>query len=132
MAKKVNPAVTVVVDAAADAAMVIVAAVFYGAAHAGRARADGRARPVAGQAVSWTRRSRAASRATIQASAFARSDTTLQLAWVIGGFVGIAMPLNPRLGLSVAGIVLVAWTVFVLGTLPRKGRATPVVPTTPG
>ena len=37
----------------------------------------------------------------IQASAFARSDTTLQLAWVIGGFVGIAMPLNPQLGLGV-------------------------------
>jgi hypothetical protein len=58
----------------------------------------------------------------IQASAFARSDTTVQLAWVIGGFVGIAMPLIPRLGLGVAGIVLVAWTVFVLGTLPKKGR----------
>ena len=37
----------------------------------------------------------------IQASAFARSDTTLQLAWVIGGFVGIAMPLNPQVGLGV-------------------------------
>ena len=51
-------------------------------------------------------------------------DTTVQLAWVIGGFVGIAMPLNARLGLSVAGIVLVAWTVFVLGTLPRKRGST--------
>ena len=50
----------------------------------------------------------------------------MQLAWVIGGFVGIAMPLIPRLGLAVAGIVLVAWTVFVLGTLPRKGRPTSV------
>ncbi len=29
-------------------------------------------------------------RERVQASAFARSDTTLQLAWVIGGFVGIA------------------------------------------
>ena len=38
----------------------------------------------------------------IQASAFARSDTTLQLAWVIGGFVGIAMPLMPQLGLGIA------------------------------
>ena len=43
----------------------------------------------------------------VQTSAFARSDTTLQLAWVIGGFVGIAMPLEPRLGLSVAAVVLV-------------------------
>ena len=39
----------------------------------------------------------------MQSSAFARSDTTLQLAWVIGGFVGIAMPLDPaQLGLGVA------------------------------
>jgi len=56
----------------------------------------------------------------VQASAFARSDTTLQLAWVIGGFVGIALPLDPaRLGLGVAVAVLTAWTVFVLVTRPR-------------
>ena len=36
----------------------------------------------------------------------ARSDTTLQLAWVLGGFVGIAMPLDPpQLGLGVAAAV---------------------------
>ena len=58
----------------------------------------------------------------IQASAFARSDTTLQLAWVIGGFVGIAMPLVPGLGLGVAFAVLAAWTVFVLSTAPGKRR----------
>ncbi len=38
----------------------------------------------------------------VQSSAFARSDTTLQLSWVVGGFVGIALPLNPHLGLGVA------------------------------
>ena len=39
----------------------------------------------------------------VRASAFARSPRrTLQLAWVIGGFVGIAMPLIPRLGLGIA------------------------------
>jgi hypothetical protein len=37
------------------------------------------------------------------------------------------MPLIPRLGLSVAGVVLVAWTVFVLGTRPRRD-ARPVAP----
>jgi hypothetical protein len=56
----------------------------------------------------------------IQASAFARSDTTLQLAWVIGGFVGIVMPLIPQLGLGIAGAVLVAWAVFVLVSRPRR------------
>ena len=55
----------------------------------------------------------------MQSSAFARSDTTLQLAWVIGGFVGIAMPLLPRLGLGVACGVLAVWAVFVLATRPR-------------
>ena len=50
----------------------------------------------------------------VQSSAFARSDTTLQLAWVVGGFVGIALPLMPRLGLGVAAGVLAAWSVFVL------------------
>ena len=52
----------------------------------------------------------------IQASAFARSDTTLQLAWVDGGLVGIAMPLMPRLGLGVACGELAAWAVVVLPT----------------
>jgi hypothetical protein len=47
---------------------------------------------------------------------------------VIGGFVGIAMPLIPRLGLSVAGICLIAWTVFVLGTRPGRRVPEPVPP----
>ena len=39
----------------------------------------------------------------VQSSAFARSDTTLQLAWVIGGFVGHRDAADPpRLGLGVA------------------------------
>jgi hypothetical protein len=64
-------------------------------------------------------------RPRVQASAFARSDTTLQLAWVIGGFVGIALPLYPRLGLGVAAAVLGAWTFFVLASRPRRGRPAP-------
>ena len=60
----------------------------------------------------------------VQASAFARSDTTLQLAWVIGGFVGIALPLEPaRLGLGVAFAVLAAWTVFVLASRRSAARS---------
>jgi uncharacterized membrane protein YGL010W len=59
----------------------------------------------------------------VRTSAFARSDTTLQLAWVIGGFVGIALPLNSRLGLSVAAVVLLAWTVFTFAQRPRRTPA---------
>jgi hypothetical protein len=58
----------------------------------------------------------------VRTSAFARSDTTLQLAWVIGGFVGIALPLNPRAGMITAAVVLVAWSLFVLA---GAGRRTP-------
>ena len=58
----------------------------------------------------------------VQASAFGRSDTTCQLAWVLGGFVGIAIPLDPpRLGLTVAFVALAAWTVYVLALAPRAG-----------
>lgn len=60
---------------------------------------------------------------SVQASAFARSDTTLQLAWVVGGFVGIGLPLHAHLGLFVATAVLGAWTVYVL--VSRPSRATP-------
>jgi len=59
----------------------------------------------------------------VQASAFGRSDTTCQLAWVIGGFVGIALPLDPpRLGLLVAFAVLAAWSMFVIAGRPRPRR----------
>ena len=70
----------------------------------------------------------------VQTSAFARSDTMLQLAWVVGGFVGIAMPLIPSLGLGVAFGVLAAWTVFVLvvrgGPVRRMPRASQRAPHT--
>ena len=58
----------------------------------------------------------------VQTSAFARSDTMLQLAWVIGGFVGIVMPLIPQLGLGIGFGVLALWSAFVLLVKP-PGRA---------
>ena len=56
----------------------------------------------------------------VRTSAFARSDTTLQLAWVIGGFVGIVMPLMPQLGLGIAAGVLGLWAAFVLFSRPDR------------
>ena len=53
-------------------------------------------------------------------SAFARSETLLQLSWVIGGFVGIAMPLIPRLGLGVLAGIMIVWAAFVLLNRPRS------------
>jgi MFS family permease len=54
----------------------------------------------------------------VRTSAFARSETILQVSWVFGGAVGIVMPLNGYLGLSVAAaIVAVGWLTTVKGLL---------------
>jgi hypothetical protein len=37
----------------------------------------------------------------VRTSVFAWSETQLQIAWVIGGGLGIALPLIPRLGFGV-------------------------------
>jgi MFS family permease len=54
----------------------------------------------------------------VRTSAFARSETLLQMSWVFGGAVGLAMPLNGALGLSVgAAIVALGWLTTVRGLL---------------
>ncbi|WP_156869805.1 MFS transporter [Sporichthya polymorpha] len=50
----------------------------------------------------------------VQSSAFARSETRLQLAWVIGGAIGIALPLRGGLAFAVAGIAIVGLTLEML------------------
>ncbi|MBJ3806860.1 MFS transporter [Streptomyces flavofungini] len=62
----------------------------------------------------------------VRTSAFARSETLLQMAWVVGGGIGIALPLNGTLGLWVAAaIVAVGWVPTVKGLLAaaRRGGA---------
>ncbi|MDX6298215.1 MAG: hypothetical protein QOI51_2072 [Nocardioidaceae bacterium] len=58
----------------------------------------------------------------VRTSVFARSETLLQLSWVIGGFLGVFMPLNATLGLSIVAVVLVAWSVFVLHSRVTSAR----------
>ncbi|MGX1369220.1 MFS family permease [Streptomyces canus] len=54
----------------------------------------------------------------VRTSAFARSETLLQVSWVFGGAVGIVMPLNGYLGLSVAAAVVAAgWLATARGLL---------------
>lgn len=111
--RRVNPAVVVVVVLLADTAAAIMAALLYGllaamalALTAGVSQALGKL----------------ALDATIQhdveessrTSTFARAETLLQLAWVVGGFIGIALPLIPRLGLGVLAAITVGWTVVVV------------------
>jgi hypothetical protein len=53
----------------------------------------------------------------VRTSMFARSETLLQLAWVIGGLIGIglfSLDATPRIGLLVVAAVLVCWLAFVL------------------
>ncbi|MEU0412401.1 MFS transporter [Streptomyces griseorubiginosus] len=54
----------------------------------------------------------------VRTSAFARSETLLQVSWVFGGAVGIVMPLNGYLGLSVAAAVVAAgWVATAKGLI---------------
>jgi MFS family permease len=60
----------------------------------------------------------------VRTSAFARSETLLQTAWVVGGAIGIALPLNGTLGMSgAAAIVALGVVTAVPGLLAaaRKG-----------
>ena len=54
-----------------------------------------------------------------RAGTFARSETLLQLSWVVGGFIGIALPLVPQVGLGVAAAILVGWSLWVLSSTRR-------------
>ncbi len=52
----------------------------------------------------------------LRASAFARSETLLQLAWVAGGGLGIALPSNGPLGFGVAaGLLVAAFALTIVG-----------------
>ena len=118
--KRVNPAVTVVVALLADAAMTLVAALFYGVVSlALLGLTAGLSQSLAKLSLDSTIQRFVPER--VQTSAFARSDTMLQVAWVVGGFVGIVMPLIPQLGLGIGFAVLAIWSVFVLVRPP--GRA---------
>ncbi len=60
---------------------------------------------------------------TVRTSVFARSETVLQLAWVLGGFAGLGLALQtPRLGLGVVATLLVGWLAFVVWQLSQRER----------
>ena len=114
----------------ADAAAAVVCAVFYGlipaialGLTAGVAQAMGKVSLDATVQRDVPERHRT--------SAFARSETLLQLSWVIGGGIGIALPLKigdtvlPELGLGVLAGLMVLWTVFVLVRRPEATRTSP-------
>lgn len=67
----------------------------------------------------------------VRTSAFARSETLLQLSWVAGGVVGISLPLNAVLGLALAAgvmcvsLLLTVWSLFRIG--PHRSATRPRV-----
>ncbi|WP_372729669.1 MFS transporter [Nocardioides sp.] len=115
---RLKPSSLVVLALVADTAAVLVAALFYGVLSLALLGVTaGVAQALAKLALDSTIQRDVPER--VQSSAFARSDTTLQLAWVLGGFIGIAIPLVPQLGLGVGAAVLATWFAFVMSTRPR-------------
>ncbi|WP_224766168.1 MFS transporter [Nocardioides campestrisoli] len=113
LTRRIDPRTTVVAALLADCLLALLTAAFYGVVTlALLGLTAGLAQSLAKLSLDSTIQRDVPER--MQSSAFARSDTSLQLAWVVGGFVGIAMPLMPRLGLGVAAAVLGAWALYVL------------------
>ncbi len=55
---------------------------------------------------------------SVRTSAFARSETLLQMSWVLGGAIGIVLPLRGSFGLLVgAAIVATGWLTTVKGLI---------------
>lgn len=128
MLKQINPKITVVMALAADAVLAVIAVFFFGVVSlVALGLTAGLAQSLAKLSLDSTIQGDVPER--VRTSAFARSDTTLQLGWVVGGFVGIALPLDPpRLGLGVAAAALIAWLVVVLAARRPAGSARAVQP----
>ena len=115
--KRVDPLTTVVAAVLADAVLAAVATAFYGVVTlALLGLTAGVAQSLAKLSLDSTIQRDVPER--VRTSAFARSDTLLQLAWVVGGFVGIAVPLSPPLGFGLAAGALTGWLVLVLARRP--------------
>lgn len=57
----------------------------------------------------------------VRSNAFARSEMLLQLAWVVGGGIGIVLPLVPALGLGLASVAMLGGLVAALRAMPPSG-----------
>lgn len=65
----------------------------------------------------------------VRTSMFARSETLLQLFWVVGGLIGIGLftiNAGPRIGLLLMAAILLGWLAFVLSRI--RLQTTPATP----
>lgn len=58
----------------------------------------------------------------VRTSAFSRSETTLQMSWVVGGAIGIALPLSGVLGMWVAATMIALGVIASVRGLLSAGR----------
>jgi hypothetical protein len=63
----------------------------------------------------------------VRSAAFARSESTLQFFWVVGGAVGIGLPMDGRIGLAVATAVVLAALLYFLGETRRQRAPRPLL-----
>ena len=125
LAKKINPSVMVVVALLADVAILVLAALFYELLTlVALGLTVGLMQYLAKVSLDSTIQTEVPVRA--HASAFARGDTTLQMAWVIGGFLGVVMSWFPTIGLPTAALIVGGWAVFALRTKPKRTAGTRV------
>ncbi|WP_245927173.1 MFS transporter [Nocardioides silvaticus] len=127
LARKINPAVMVVVALFADIAAVLFAAVAYSLVPlVVLGLTAGLMQYLAKVSLDSTIQTDVPVRA--HSSAFAKGDTTLQLAWVIGGFLGVVLsyPAVNAFGLPFVAVLLGAWTFVVLAN--RSGKPKPPAP----
>jgi MFS family permease len=59
----------------------------------------------------------------VRTSAFARSETLLQLGWVVGGALGLALPLDGGIGLGFAAVGLIVMLGITLRSARMHARA---------
>lgn len=57
----------------------------------------------------------------VRTSAFARSETVLQLAWVLGGIFACIIPTDATIGMYAAAVVLLTWTALVVAWNAGRG-----------
>ena len=57
----------------------------------------------------------------VRTSVFAWSETMLQMLWVVGGTLGIVLPLEPHIGFSVCAVALV-WTIVMAAQQRRRAE----------